>query len=284
MHVSEFEMWELTGRQRVKVHLSRATEKALHRLGCIVGKTLGLYAAPCLQAQSKLCTQCREMTFALECTHIPQGQQPAASTPLGGWVQNGRGLTLKKKKKALHQILRNKWSGTLWGGWGAVHTTGWMESNYPALPLGRFPAFRSFLPWRYSTVFPWPPGNQGLVRTVKSSHKSEPQSLVPKRRYSSAWKGSDISGAQSVSREDVTTWRNRPMESELRVWHQLRGLGSSSGDKHPYFHLDRKNHSKSINQLFNLYIPCNQHCTMLESEGWIQRNITHGPWSQRSTI
>ena len=131
---------------------------------------------------------------------------------------------------------------------------------------------------------PQPPGDQGLVRTVNSSQKSEPQSLVPKRRHSSARKGSDISGAQSVSGEDVTMWRNRPTESELRVWHQLRGLGSSSRDKHPYFHLDGKNHSKSINQLFNLYIPCNQHHTMLESEDWIQRHITHGPWSQRFTI
>lgn len=211
--------------------------------------------------------------------------RPAASSqqPRSGWVQNGRALTLKKKN-ALHQVLWNKWSGTLRGGWGAVHTTGLMESSYPTLQLGRVPAFRSFPPFRYSTAFPWPPGDQRLVRTVNSSQKSEPQSLVPKRRHSSAWKGSNISGAQSASGEDVAMWRNRPMESELRVWHQLRGLGSSSRDKHPYFHLDGKNHSKSINQLFNLYIPCNQHCTMLESEDWIQRHITHGPWSQRFTI
>lgn len=110
-----------------------------------------------------------------------------------------------KKKKLFIRFYETNEAGPCGGGWGAVHTTGWMESNYPALPLGRFPAFRSFPPWRYSTVFPWPPGDQGLVRTVKSSHKSEPQSLVPKRRYSSARKGSDISGAQSVSREDVTT-------------------------------------------------------------------------------
>lgn len=126
MHVSEFEMWELTGRQRVKVHLSRATEKALHRLGCIVGKTLGLYAAPCLQAQSKLCTQCREMTFALECTHIPQGQQPAASTPLGGWVQNGRGLTLKKKKKLFIRFYETNEAGPCGvGGGQCIPLDGW---------------------------------------------------------------------------------------------------------------------------------------------------------------
>ena len=59
-----------------------------------------------------------------------------------------------KKKNALHQVLRNKWSGTFRGGWGAMHTTGLMESNYPALQLGRVPAFRSFPPLRYSTVFP----------------------------------------------------------------------------------------------------------------------------------
>lgn len=79
-----------------------------------------------------------------------------------------------------------------------MHTTGLMESNYPALQLGRVPAFRSFPPLRYSTVFPWPLGDQGLVRTVKSLQKSEPQNLVPKRRHSSAWKGSDVSGSQSV--------------------------------------------------------------------------------------
>lgn len=142
MHVSEFEMWELTGRQRVKVHLSRATEKALHRLGCIVGKTLGFYAAPCLQAQKQaLHTQCREMTFALECTHIPQ----ASSQQLPWRLSTEWKRSYLKKKKALHQVLRNKWSGACGGGWGQ-HTTGWMESNYPALPLGRFPAFRSFHP------------------------------------------------------------------------------------------------------------------------------------------
>lgn len=69
-----------------------ASEKELHILGCIVGKTLGLYAAQSLGTKEPLLTM-QGGTFALECTHIPLGPPPA-STGAAEW-QNATILTLK---------------------------------------------------------------------------------------------------------------------------------------------------------------------------------------------
>lgn len=76
----------------------------------------------------------------------------AASSHRSSWVAEWKSSYLKKK--SAHQVLRSKWSGTLRGRGEVVHATGLMESNY--LALGRVPGFRSFLPLRHSTAFPWP--------------------------------------------------------------------------------------------------------------------------------
>lgn len=74
------------------------------------------------------------------------------------------------------------------GGGSAYH---WMdvESNYPALPLGRFSAFRSFPPLEIAPQCFHGSGDQGLVRMSEKLYKSEPQSLVPKRKISGCTKG-----------------------------------------------------------------------------------------------
>lgn len=81
---------------RAKVHLREkicgsASEKELLILGCIVGRTLGLYAAPNRQAQSEPLRTMQGATFALECTHIRLGPLPA-STGAAEW-QNVTALT-----------------------------------------------------------------------------------------------------------------------------------------------------------------------------------------------
>lgn len=69
---------------------------------------------PVFRHKGSLPTQCREATFALECTHIPPGLWPA-STRAAEW-QKGTVLTLKN---AAHQVLID---GAGRGGCG-VHTT-----------------------------------------------------------------------------------------------------------------------------------------------------------------
>lgn len=81
---------------RAKVHLREkicgsASEKELLILGCFVGRTLGLYAAPSRQAQSEPLRTMQGATFALECTHIRPASAGAAQ-----W-QNVTALTLKQR-------------------------------------------------------------------------------------------------------------------------------------------------------------------------------------------
>lgn len=75
---------------------------------------------PGFRHKGSLSTQCREGTFALECTHIPPGLWPA-STRAAEWP-NGTVLTLKNVP---HQVLINRarpcrggagWDGGGWGG------------------------------------------------------------------------------------------------------------------------------------------------------------------------
>lgn len=78
---------------------------------------------PVFRHKGSLSTQCREGTFALECTHIPPGLRPASTRP-AEWP-NGTVLTFKNVP---HHVLINGAGpyrgGVGWGGCAYYATDG----------------------------------------------------------------------------------------------------------------------------------------------------------------
>lgn len=230
MHVSEFERCESLQEDRESKCISAEPLKR-HSTdwGALWGRHWGFMQLLSSGTKQALHTM-QEMTLPLSAHTF---LRPAASSPLAASTEWKRSYF--KKKKLFIRVLRNKWSGALWGwvGGSAYH---WMWMSLITLHYH----------WAGFLLLGPSPGDtpqcfHGLqVTKVWSEQWKARTSLGLRvwclRRYSSARKGLTYQGSVNVQGgcDHVRKWA---MESELRVWHQLRGLGSSSGDKTSIFPL-----------------------------------------------
>lgn len=113
------------------------------------GRHWGFMQLPVFRHKASFSTQCREATFALECTHIPLGPPPV-STGAAEWQNVTNCSYLKKKKKCSSSGFMKKMERDLARG---VHAARLIGCNYHALWFGQGSCFQVFSTLEIFTAF-----------------------------------------------------------------------------------------------------------------------------------